>query len=101
MNSMKYLWVAALLAGLLLAFRFFTRPRSRKGPNGITFSDVSILPNGIYGVLYRVEPRQVAIYHEDAPRREERIYIVNVDGVPTDAHGGLVEHFVKQGKRVS
>ena len=92
------------LGALLLIFVgywYLTRPKEIKSGN-LIFSNVSILPDGIYEVLFSANSfRMVTVARTDNPGTKQDVYMVNDDHRLYDSNGLLMEHFIKKGKQIS
>jgi len=98
------LWIVLFLIFLLLvSIEYWSnRPKEKKFlKDAVIHSDVSLLPDGVYEVLFTFDHHMVSVSHTTAPEKFEQIYLVHEDGVPREKNGNLVQHFIKEGKEVS
>ena len=86
---------------VFISFWYLTTPKEIKSGNMI-FSNVSILPDGIYEVLFPADSsRMVTIARTDNPGPKQDVYMVNDDRRLYDPNGLLMQYFIKKGKQIS
>ncbi len=82
----------AFLSLILLSLLFKPRP---KVAAGMTFCEVSQLPDGVYEVLFGFSERLCVVASTTNPGRTQNLYCVHGCDIPKSHTGKPVEYFVK------
>lgn len=100
----KFMWLDVSLVCVLvltiLTFFYSTAPKMEFLGNGnFAISSVSVLPDGVYEVLFEVSRNMFSVIPSTALKGPE-IYLIHISEIPKKLDGSLVEHFIKEGKSI-
>ena len=93
---MLYLILAVLI--VITLFYFYKPPPVVV--NGMTFCDVSQLPEGVYEVLFEVSRNMYVVASTTNPGTTQDLYFLHKCKLPKDSTGNPQEYFIKEENRV-